>query len=665
MRHSSKKSDLLVGLALSLGGLLARVPYAALVPVFTDGVIHTMYALSIQPGKFMPLKGLDPYSGPLFAYLLAGWLRVFGPSPAMPRLLMAVMGALTVGLTFWLARALGLSRRWAAVAGLLMAANAHHILINSHVSGATYTVPLFYTAFLLALALAVRRNAGMWLVAAGGLLGLALQGNPVPALTLPGLAVWFLAQRKLAIGLRTRWPYLAGAALLLSYAPVIAYNLRYEWVGVTVAETRSYVWQPHSSLPVYVQNLGRLALQLCHQLGGVLTEGDETLATLAGPQVLLGIWGAAGLIYTARPRHAIGMTTLAVGSQLFIMPWLSNHYGITGATRFTTPLTPLMLVSMAALAAGAWDRARTRRPGLTTAPAARWAAAALLVALSLWPLASLFRYYAGAQARGETNAHYYAFLDEFLQQWRGEKIYISETLGAFNPTEYLLAVKRVPYDLMSLGRLMEKLATGQETGRVTLILSKEDLARVRSQADLIVWDTPAMQAARKMNYGVYTIQDARQVRKPVFVLAQDAPPDLAVRRLEANWADQLAVIGYQPDADNTPPGGKLIVAVYWRAIGVISEDYTGFLHLVGPDGQLVTQDDHELGRGLYRTIFWQPDEIVRERYELTLPEDAPLGEYTLWLGAYRYPSVIRLPVRSASVPARDDMVALGAVQVRP
>ena len=85
-------------------------------------------------------------------------------------------------------------------------------------------------------------------------------------------------------------------------------------------------------------------------------------------------------------------------------------------------------------------------------------------------------------------------------------------------------------------------------------------------ADLIVWHTPAMQAARKMNYGVCTIPDARQ---------------------------------------------------------------------------------------------------VREWYDLTLPADAPSGEYTLWLGAYSHPSVSRLPVRSASPLARDDMIALGVVQVRP
>jgi hypothetical protein len=219
--------------------------------------------------------------------------------------------------------------------------------------------------------------------------------------------------------------------------------------------------------------------------------------------------------------------------------------------------------------------------------------------------------------------------------------------------------------MMDFSRLMEWLATGQETGRVTLILSQDDVPRARSQADLIVWDSPAIQAARKMGYGVYTIADAQQVRKPVFVLAAGAPLAPSVRAMQANLADQLAVVGYEPSADHLAPGAKLIVAVYWKAIGAMSDDYTGFMHLVGPDGRLVTQDDHELGRGLYRTTSWQPDETVRERYELTLPGDAPAGAYLLRVGAYSYPSVTRLPVRSAGTPTQDDLVTLGAIRVEP
>jgi len=169
-KHSSVKLDLLIGGALTLVGALIRIPYLALIPVFEDEVMQTVYALNIRPGEFMPLVGNDAYAGPLFSYLIALSMRLFGSTPVMPRIVVMIMGALTVGATYYLAHSLGLSRPWAALTGLLMAANPHHILVNSHYAGATYTVPLFSTAFLAALALAVRHKSGAWLVGAGALL---------------------------------------------------------------------------------------------------------------------------------------------------------------------------------------------------------------------------------------------------------------------------------------------------------------------------------------------------------------------------------------------------------------------------------------------------------------------------------------------------------------
>src|SRR5512136_2756920 len=169
----SLKHDVLIAGAFALAGILTRLPYLALIPVFEDEVFQTVYALSIRPGDFLPLVGNDPYTGPFFSYLLAAWLRVFGSTPVMPRVVVMVLGALTVGLTYLLARALGLDRPWASLAGLLMAANPHQILIASHYAGATYALPFFSTAFLVAFVWAVRRESGIWLVVSGALLGVA------------------------------------------------------------------------------------------------------------------------------------------------------------------------------------------------------------------------------------------------------------------------------------------------------------------------------------------------------------------------------------------------------------------------------------------------------------------------------------------------------------
>lgn len=657
--------DWVIAAALTLVGVATRTPYLALIPVFEDEVGQTLYALSIRPGEFMPLVGNDPYAGPLFSYILAVSLRVFGVNAVAPRIVVMLMGALTAGLTYGLARALGLSRPWAALAGLMMAVNPHHILINSHYAGTTYALPLFSTAFLLALVLAVKRNnefrAGWWLVASGVLLGLAAQTNPIPALMLPGVAAWFLIQRKPAIGLRTRWPYLAAVAFLLAYAPVIAYNLQTSVVGMQEAGARSYLWQPNPSWPAYLQNLGRLALQLCRQVSGVL-EGQEDLQTLAGLPLLFGAWAILGLLYAA--RQGVTLPALAVGSHLLVMPWLSNHYGMTGTTRFTNQLTPLILITMAALAAGAWEWARKRIPQPGTAKTIGWLAGVLLVAVSLWPLASLFGYYARAAARGQTNAPAFAFLDDFVRQWRGDKILVSDSVNDVKAIEYLLAVNRIPYTMLPVGRIMEALATGQEKGPLVLIMTDTDRPRVQSQADLVVWDSPAMQASRKLGYSAFAIQDAAQVRKPTFVFtnASLAP---AAQPVQADLAGQLNVIGYEARPGSVAPGAELVVNVHWQAASAMPEAYTGFVHLVAPDGRLAAQDDHELGRGFYRTLFWQPGEVIRERYTLLVPGDAPAGQYTLWVGAYSFPSLKRLPIRSASTATRDDIVALGSVQVGP
>jgi hypothetical protein len=145
--------------------------------------------------------------------------------------------------------------------------------------------------------------------------------------------------------------------------------------------------------------------------------------------------------------------------------------------------------------------------------------------------------------------------------------------------------------------------------------------------------------------------------------------------VQVNFADELSMIGYEVKPNPVNPGQEFVVNIYWQAAHAMpdaqrpastrkSAAYTGFVHLVGPDGRLVTQDDHELGRGFYRTIYWQPGEVIRERYVLTLPQ-SPGGNYTLWAGAYDFPSLQRLVVRSTDKPTQDNRVMLDTIRVGP
>ena len=54
-------------------------------------------------------------------------------------------------------------------------------------------------------------------------------------------------------------------------------------------------------MPTYLQNLGRLTLQLCRQVSGVL-EGEENLKTLVGLPLLFSAWAILGLAYAGLER---------------------------------------------------------------------------------------------------------------------------------------------------------------------------------------------------------------------------------------------------------------------------------------------------------------------------------------------------------------------------
>ncbi len=60
------------------------------------------FALVIAASESFPLTAKDTYFGPLHAYILAASLKLFGPSVALPRLVIMVFGAFTVVATYLL-----------------------------------------------------------------------------------------------------------------------------------------------------------------------------------------------------------------------------------------------------------------------------------------------------------------------------------------------------------------------------------------------------------------------------------------------------------------------------------------------------------------------------------------------------------------------------------
>ncbi len=117
------------------------------------------------------------------------------------------------------------------------------------------------------------------------------------------------------------------------------------------------------------------------------------------------------------------------------------------------------------------------------------------------------------------------------------------------------------------------------------------------------------------------------VRPPVF----EPPPRMTAQH--AAWDDNLDLIGYRlPDA-SIQGGDELNVILYWQARHPTTADYKVFVHLVY-DGQIISQHDAQPGLDGFPTSRWRVGEIIPDRHPISVPADAPPGEYQLVVGLY-------------------------------
>ena len=76
------------------------------------------------------------------------------------------------------------------------------------------------------------------------------------------------------------------------------------------------------------------------------------------------------------------------------------------------------------------------------------------------------------------------------------------------------------------------------------------------------------------------------------------------------------------------------VILVWQSERETAVSYRVFLHLIGPDGQIVAQSDGEPAHWSRPTTGWLPGEIVVDERTLVLPDMLPPGAYRLLAGLY-------------------------------
>ncbi len=131
-------------------------------------------------------------------------------------------------------------------------------------------------------------------------------------------------------------------------------------------------------------------------------------------------------------------------------------------------------------------------------------------------------------------------------------------------------------------------------------------------------------------------------------------------------SNDIQLLGYDISNPILTQDQPLSFALHWQASSPPTADHTVFTQLIGPDGLLWTQQDNQPQGGRYPTTLWAIEDRVVDRYELTLPANAPNGEYRLLVGMYNWMTGERLPTfdeNGTRLP--DDAVQLTTVTVRP
>jgi hypothetical protein len=132
----------------------------------------------------------------------------------------------------------------------------------------------------------------------------------------------------------------------------------------------------------------------------------------------------------------------------------------------------------------------------------------------------------------------------------------------------------------------------------------------------------------------------------------------------ANFGERVLLLGGDVTESEARPGDVIQVTLRWRGLRRMREDYTVFVHLVGPDGRLHGQADRWPVEGTYPTSQWPPGREVVDPYEVRLEPDAPPGAYRVEVGWYRLETMQRLQIVGAEGEPLADTSVVGAFDVQ-
>jgi len=377
--------------AVFLLSILIRLPYAQLIPMYTDEVRLVKYAVRLTWGETVPLS-LTGYNGPLMVYLLGAALAIWS-APETPRLLAVVLGSALPLLTAMIGLRRGPLLPALLAAGLL-STSFTYVVIYGHLP---WAVTLGLLLLLLSWWLSLGPLGGRWPYLAGFCYGLALQCYPL----LAAFAPWLLARHARALGASARRLAAYLAVLALALSPVALHHLLAWWregslsLGSSAPEILA-----ESGTTTYGAGLVALARSVVDALSGA---GHAQHFTIAQDPLALLIIGLATLAMVRALAVRDAFLVVNGLSFLLLAPLLVRQYGFPMGTRYSALLLPVLWLAVAAMT--------PRASGGRSLRSLRFAWTILLLGLMTAGGGRVTAFYREQVASGRTNAAMNALVD--------------------------------------------------------------------------------------------------------------------------------------------------------------------------------------------------------------------------------------------------------------
>jgi hypothetical protein len=140
---------------------------------------------------------------------------------------------------------------------------------------------------------------------------------------------------------------------------------------------------------------------------------------------------------------------------------------------------------------------------------------------------------------------------------------------------------------------------------------------------------------------------------------QDLPHQVSL-----TFGEDIELLAYQLDTEPLTPGQRTGLALYWRALGKMDQNYTVCVRLLGPSGETDGADCTYPARGNYATSLWRPGDIFRDQYHVRVPKGVAAPSYAqINVAILRYPENEHLWVRGPRDTEAQPSATFGRVKV--